>query len=511
MNDTDNIGQSAASRPMESRPVASHKPATHRSPIRRFPILLLVALVLLGAGIVDRTVGVTTTPPPAPTPVAAAAPVLSESSSWYCAGGSGNASGIADSTVYLTNTSRNSLVGSVYVVNDSGTSKSQQIALPALSEVSFVPDSVVQGNWLAAKIDVNGGRVVATQVVLGPNGWSEAPCSSTTATAWYFAQGSTASGSRLLVSLYNPLATTAVVDLTCVTPQGAVQPQPFEGIVVPPGGLVEEEIGTYVQNSSSVALGAYARSGRVVADEIQLTNGNGIQGLSLQLGSPSEVQRSTLPLSEDVAGGTNTINIFNPSSSTENVTVSVQLPSGPVAPFNDALPAESTWSLVTSSETRIPVNVTFAATVKVSDGPGVVVDRSMSAALGSSLPQWGAVTASVPSAQFGQSWVIPAPGTPVTPAVPGASALDLGVQNPGKLPITFSVSSVTPHGIVALSPRVPVRLAPGNFTVLPQAVMSRAGSYPLIIESSGPTSMLENLIPAGAGGVVAMPGVPLAS
>ncbi|MHB8319905.1 MAG: DUF5719 family protein [Acidimicrobiales bacterium] len=487
----------------------SRRPPSHRPTVKRFPILFLVIVVLIGAGLADRIAGVRSTPVPAPTLAAVGAPLSSESSSWYCAGGTGNSTGIANSTVYLTNTSRDPLVASAHVVNDSGVSQSKKFVLPALAEVSFVPDTVVQGNWVATRIEVNGGGVVATQVVSGPNGWSESPCSSTIGSTWYFADGSTASGSRLLVSLYNPAATNAVVDLTCVTQQGAIQPQPFEGIVVPAGQLVEEEIGTYVQNAASVAVAAYARSGRIVANEIQLANGNGIQGVSLQLGSPATTQRATLPLSQDVPGGSSTISVFNPSSSAENVTVSVKLPSGPVAPFNDTVPAQSAWSLVTSSQSRIPLNVAFSATVTVSGGPGVVVSRAMSAAFGSSVPQWGSAVASVPSYLAVSGWVIPFPGTPSSPALPGATPLDLAVYNAGTRPVTFSISSITSSGIVPLKPPVAVRLTPGELTVIPQAVMSAAGPYPLVIKASGPVAMLENLIPAGAGGVVTISGVPL--
>ena len=84
--------------------------------------------------------------------------------------------------------------------------------------------------------------------------------------------------------------------------------------------------------------------------------------------------------------------VFNPCPVSQQVTVKVQLPSGPVAPFVREVSPDTTWTLVTSRSTRIPANTDYATTV-VADGPGVVVDRVVQSSGAGAVPQWGAVSA----------------------------------------------------------------------------------------------------------------------
>ena len=66
--------------------------------------------------------------------------------------------------------------------------------------------------------------MVASQVVPGANGWSTAPCASRIASQWAFAGGSTTTGNTLTLSLYNPTATEAVVNVSFLTGQGSTRP-----------------------------------------------------------------------------------------------------------------------------------------------------------------------------------------------------------------------------------------------------------------------------------------------
>ena len=67
---------------------------------------------------------------------------------------------------------------------------------------------------------------------------------------WYFAGGSTAAANPLYVSLLNPTSTPVVVDLSFVTPAGTVHPINYQGIVLPAGQVVVENVATEVQQTS---------------------------------------------------------------------------------------------------------------------------------------------------------------------------------------------------------------------------------------------------------------------
>ena len=85
---------------------------------------------------------------------------------------------------------------------------------------------------------------------------------------WDFAGGSTSSG-LLDLSLYNPTAAQAVVDVSFLTPSGSVlEPQAYQGITLAPGQLEGAKLGDYVQNQAQVATLVQASSGDVVATEL---------------------------------------------------------------------------------------------------------------------------------------------------------------------------------------------------------------------------------------------------
>jgi hypothetical protein len=219
--------------------------SAHSARIWRLPVLALVVLSLVGAGLADHAIR-SSSPSSSTVLASSSAPVGAESSSWYCTGGTGTASGAASGTLYLVNTGRQAVAGTVTVVDDTGHSSSVAVAVPAGSETTMVPEQVEQGSWLASRVDLEGGGVTVSELVDGPQGWAQAPCASTTSPSWYFASGATTNGSTLYLSLFNPTTTVAVVDLTFVTAEGVSQPEPFEGLVVAPGALVVAGVASYV-------------------------------------------------------------------------------------------------------------------------------------------------------------------------------------------------------------------------------------------------------------------------
>lgn len=471
----------------------------------RLPAVLLVAAVLVGVGL-GTTSSSPAPPPPAVPAVTVAAPVGSESSSWYCAGSTGSGGGaVAD--LYLVNDGRRPVSGTLTVVDNAGTTASRPITVPAGGQLTETPSDLVQGTWLASRVDLAGGGVSVSQVTSGPLGWSLSPCAATASANWYFASGSTSNGSLMYVALYNPDTTVAVVDLGFVTPTGETQPAPFEGLVVAPDQVVVAEVASYVQNESSVATMVDARSGRVVAEELQEYSVNGITGLSLQLGAPASEDRWFEARNVDQSGGETNLTVFNPSASSEPVTVRVRLSSGPVSPFSRVMAPLSTWTLDVSASIRIPQNVDYTAHV-VAPGAGVVVGRALeSGSLGAS-PQWGTAAAQPASVVTAAShvWVLPDPG--VSSPVSGAARFALDLQNPSAGPVRVTVYSIEPggreHRLTA------VTIPADRFGVLTQPSLSAAAGHPLAVRASGALAVAEDATPAGMPGVVVMPGMPQA-
>jgi hypothetical protein len=475
------------------------------------PVLVLLAVALVGFGLIDHAVS---SPVPVAAPslavVSAAAPTSAESSSWYCTGGSGTAGGSASATLYLVNATGRAVDGTVSVTNSTGGSAARPVSVPAGGETTFSPWVVEQGTWLASRVDLDGGGVTVSELVDGPLGWAMAPCASVAAPDWYFASGSTQDGSTMYVSLFNPGTTTAVVDLTFVTPSGESQPQLFQGLVVAPGALVVAGVAEYVQDQQSVSTIVQARSGQVVAEELQEYSVGATSGISLRLGTAEPQARWSLPRSVDVTGGRTTIVVFNPAPETQDVTVQVRIPSGSVAPFRSVLPPYSTWDLATSGANRVPPNTDYATTVTSTGGPGVVVDRELQSSAAGAVPQWGTVSALSAGTTDAASrrWVVANPALPSSPAVKAAAPLALAVQNPGRRAVEARVVALGGPGgrdreIAAY------RIPAGDFTVIEPTALTKASGRPLLIESDGPLAAMEDASPAGMPGVVSLPAIPL--
>jgi hypothetical protein len=498
--------------PSHERPVADPvgapraQPATHRSGRIRVAVLSAILVAAVGAGVADRSLH--RTPPAAapPAPISSVAPVAAESSAWYCAGGTSKPGSTAATTVSLVNTTSHAVAGTLSAVGDTGTTKTVAIVVPARSESVEAPGLLAGGNLVATTVDLDGGGVLATESVAGPLGWSESPCSRSTASEWYFASGSTIDGNTLTLSLYNPTTTDAVVDMTFITPAGVSQPQPFEGIVVAPGALVTEPVDAYVQDDSSVSSIVQARTGAVVAAELETESSGGVRGLSVRLGVPTLFPTWSLPDSTDIVGGATSITVFNPTESTDRVDVTIRPGAAPPARFTDTVGPRTAWVFDTSAQTRIPAGVSFLATVRVRSGPGVVVDRTVHAPSSLAGPQFGAVTglAVGPVEPPSSVAVLPGPGTSASPTVPGAAPQVLNLVNPGPTRLHATVWALAgARGLVELD-RFDV--PPGSAIALGRSVLGKAGRLALVVSGDHPVVVLEDLAPTAGAGVVSLAG-----
>jgi len=469
-------------------------------------VLAVIVLVAVAVGVADHLV---TRPAPAAAPplsIATVPPAGVESSAWYCAGGMSASNSAAGTTLNLVNTTDRPVPGVMRAVGDTGQAKSVRLVVPAGTQVTEVPGPLVGGSLVAATFAFQGGGVLASESVAGPLGWSEALCSRSTASQWYFASGVTQKGDTLTLSLYNPTTTEAVVDTTFVTPSGISEPQLFEGIVVAPGQLVTEHLDAYVQDAPSVSSIIDVRTGSVVAAELQTTSGSGSNGLSVRLGVPALSPAWVLPRTIDLVGGTTSISVFNPSQSTDHVEVVVRPGSSPAARFTQVIGPRTTWVLQTTGQTRIPNGLPFLASVRVVSGPGVVVDRSLRAPGSAPTPQFGAATALAvgPAQPALPVAVLPGPGTELHPPVAGAAVDALNLVNTGTVPLRATVWAL--DGTAGRLLVATVTLGPGSTSAIGRQAFARVGRVPLVVSADQPVAVVEDLVPSASAGVVSLTG-----
>ncbi len=377
--------------------------------MRRAMLIVGIVVLLVGIGVADGASRGSTgsgSAVSASTSVASdvsVTPTGAESSAWFCAG-STDSGGDAAATMIITNPSPKAVTGTVTTVSTDGEGVPTTVPVPARTQLAVAPTpptppagsattatgatavtgstAGAAGSTMASTVFFSGGGVGVTEVVSGPLGFSQAPCSSRTARNWYFADGSTASGDGLSLSLFNPTDTIAVVDVTFVSSTGVLAPPAYQGIDIPGDALVTENIDDHVENNPDVATAVATLSGQVVATELESAGPAGSGGPSVVLGATRPSSSWSFAQNTEVSSGSTVFHIYNPSTRTARVTVKIGLVQGAAEPLVLRVAGQSVATLDTKRLTRIPVDTPFAVTFEAGGGAGIVVDRHVAAPAG---------------------------------------------------------------------------------------------------------------------------------
>ena len=144
------------------------------------------------------------------------------------------------------------------------------------------------------------------------------------------------------------------MNISFLTTTGLVTPQAYQGLVVPPGRLVVENVGAFVQRASDIATFVTAQAGGLVSSEFQQTSAGGAGGLSLRLGSPGLSTVWRFAQTTDGPGSTVSFHLANPGTRTVTATISSGLTSGSVIPRRLSLPPLSIVDFAASGCGRAP-------------------------------------------------------------------------------------------------------------------------------------------------------------
>ncbi len=165
----------------------------------------------------------------------------------------------------IANSGAAAVPGVVTLVPSSGRAVRIPVTIPAQGR-KVIAEDVRQGSpWIGAIVDIEAGGVAVQQEVSGPLGNSSAPCATAGSSQWYFAAGATLVNAQVGLSLLNPYSTDAIVDLSFTTNQGVEAPEEFQGLIVPPDGLIAVNLGDHLRRRQFIATTVTARSGRLVA------------------------------------------------------------------------------------------------------------------------------------------------------------------------------------------------------------------------------------------------------
>jgi hypothetical protein len=478
--------------------------------LRRALMIVVLVAVLVITGVSDRVISRSAASTAVPAATASstfrlAPTATTESSAWFCAGGSG-AQGGAPATIVLTNAGGHPVRGTLTAVSALAPGAAQpapwagartvSLTVPKDGQITVGADQLGSTSLVAAAVVLDGGGVAVSESVQSPLGWSMAPCAPSTATDWYFAHGATAQGGGLILSLFNPAATDAVVNVSLVSSTaGYLAPAAYQGIDIAPGSLVTENIGDHAPSDAAIATEVSTLSGAVVATELQSVGTPGDGGISLTLGSPAPASRWVFAQSTGIPGGSVAFHVLNPTANPADVSVVIGLSQGAGAePLAMHVPAQSLVTLTAQGQTRIPTGVPYSLTF-TSGATGIVVSREVTAPAGSpsGVPEMGDVPG-VPATNT--RWIVPAV------VAPGTGAWALAVVDLGKKPSKVTIRTPSGRAIAGQPVR---RVEPGSPLVIGPNPGAPFGTAPFEVVAGQPIAVELDALPVGQPGVVVVP------
>jgi hypothetical protein len=474
--------------------------------VRRASIIAAVVAVLLAVSLANGAIGRASPVGPAPASFVSASAVVpagAGTSSWFCAGGSGPQAG-GEETVVIVNSTAAPVHGTVTAIPSRGASRSVAVTVPAGGMWSVVPAQVAPGPWVSAAVEMDQGGVGVEETVATPLGWAETPCSSSTASSWYFASGSTAGNDGVALSVLNPGVTAAVVDTSFATASGAVlRPAAYQGVTVAPGSLVIEYVSDHDEGDPSFATTVTAVSGSVVAAELQSYTAAGHTGVALETGVPQPSTSWSFPLTEEISGGVVRFHVYDPGGRPARVSMSVGFAQGSASPMTVTVPAGLATTITTERQSRLPVGTPYWVRFTSADGVGVVVAREVQGPSGGPAPVHGLVLGAPAGSD---RWLLPS----ITG--PGTSPWGFAVVDLAGHPVSVRVSSAA---VAAGSAPVSGSFV-GPFTVDPSAPRifaaappSPIGLAPIVVAATGPIAVELDPEPVAAPGVVEIPAMPI--
>ena len=301
---------------LESQQKSNYRSSSLESHLRRFIVVAIIIVVLSGAAIVGSHVHHRTlersviSPWSNGTPTVAAADAYS--TSWYCAGPVRFPHG-GTLQVVIANTKNEAVSGTLEAVSEKASATPQALLVKPMSDLVVNPFSKgeAKDGYLGSVVTMNGGGIGVAE--LSKNGATETPCSSSTASNWYFPFGSTAPGEHTTILLFNPTHEPATAAVSIASTKSSYSSQTLQSITVKPMRVALLQLGHPLPSLKEAAITVTARSGQLVAFEQESKTTPGSSSTTLVLGAPSPAKQWYFPLISPGKGVSDALYAYNPS------------------------------------------------------------------------------------------------------------------------------------------------------------------------------------------------------
>jgi hypothetical protein len=211
-------------------------------------------------------------------------------SAWFCAGvpiGGPQLGGIA----IVANPSEVALSGKITTFTDAPdvAAVSSAFEVPARGTMKFdLVQAQPRGSFVSAMVEIYGGGGFVEQRADSASGSAVSPCSNSTSSTWYFADGYTVEGSKEQLVVTNPFPSDAIISISESTSTEARQPAILKGLLVKANSVLVISQDLLAKRELVLAITVTSTRGRVVVGRAQeyLTS-VGRAGFTMTLGAPS--------------------------------------------------------------------------------------------------------------------------------------------------------------------------------------------------------------------------------
>lgn len=405
------------------------------------------------------------------------------------------------------------------------------VDVPVRGRVEIVAFESGAATFAAALVEIDGVGGLVEQLASAPQGISATPCATATSQNWFSAEGSTVLGDSLLITLFNPYASDAIVDLTFADEEGPRRPKKFEGRVVPARSMISLDISSVILRKKVVSVAADVRDGLVVMGRHQIYGGQDSQRFGLVNGVAMPSASTSWRFANNQKGSVGEGDppaaerfvVFNPSDTDVEVNATVlpataiEIPEVPAPlPADPAADPNTTTVPVAGPVVPAPLTVvigpnqvgeiSISGSASIGDGVySVVISASGPIAVDRVLDRTiaGKIATSV---QPGARLTSPRWFAAAAPA-PNNTILYVLNATGGVEPSTITIKSIGPAGAIPIPGLENVPIGAGallEFNLLDKNV----GGQMLLIEGATPI-IVERVVATGAPSISSSLGVPV--
>lgn len=231
--------------------------------------ILLLGLLVVGAGAADRLGKAEPAPPPADAP---------RSSIWICPHGGG-----VDWTGFLSfgNPGPTDVQVRLSAIGDRGPVRSDSFSVPAGRSV--VQEIDASGRNSATYVEVFGGWVGAGWLIRAEDpdhGTGTEPCVATAGREWHTADATTEQGEDAYLIVTNPFASAAVFDVALFSPdRPPLRDTSWSDVELAPGTSVSMKVDTKLLGEPAVSATVDVKAGRVAVASLGVSEDGGVRSV----------------------------------------------------------------------------------------------------------------------------------------------------------------------------------------------------------------------------------------